>query len=109
MLLSECGSGLLLRPFRLHNVESQRRGLAVTAASLRRRGPGGDGKPDVTDLNKLMADEKKGFFRVLDIGLPKHNTDQRPRRQLQEQLVKAPPRYTWGHLDGVRGDILEHH
>ena len=43
------------------------------------------------DLMSMVSDEKRGIFRVLDIGLPKRYGERRPRRS-DRKPIKAMPR-----------------
>jgi hypothetical protein len=43
------------------------------------------------DLMSMVSDEKRGIFRVLDIGLPKRYGDRKPRRS-DRRPIKAIPR-----------------
>ena len=80
--------------------------LGTTPVASGRMGRDSQGGRDKKDLNRVVRDEQKGVFRVLDIGKPKIESytmarTERTRRFLRP--VAAPPRYS-AHNDVERCD-----
>ena len=48
--------------------------------------------PTAKEIERAVKDEKRGVFRVLDIGLPKPYQADRAKRTADRVVIKAPPR-----------------